>query len=210
MIYLQGFSTALWGKSKEVLAHLNWMDLVGIIVVVRTFYSGIRRGLLIEIFKFSGFAVGIFFAVTQYRTWGAVLSERNVFPLREAEVFAFIAIFSVVYGASFLLRLLFVKVATVQIRGAWDRIGGGILGFSRGCLWMIFLEVTALCLSQTTGYLTQSIRERSFFGPSVLKGGEISYQMAHRASSSFAIEKFEKILQEEFLPPPPKNQKKSK
>jgi len=208
MIYLQGFSSVLWGRAKEILTHLNWVDLLGIIVVIRTFYSGIRRGLLIEIFKFSGFAVGIFFAVTQYRTWGAVLSERNVFPLREAEIFAGVAIFTGVYGASFLLRLLFVKVATVQIRGAWDRIGGGVLGFCRGCLWMIFLEVTALCLSQTTGYLTQSIRERSFFGPSLLKGGEMTYQIANHASSSFAIEKFEKILQEEFPPSPQKHQKK--
>lgn len=207
MVYLHHFFSTFLGKAKEILSYLNWVDLIGIIVVIRTFYIGIRKGLLIEIFKFSGFAVGIFIAVTQYRAWGATLSERELFPLPQAEIVAFLAISGLVYASSMVLRFLVGKVATIQIRGAWDRLGGGLLGFARGCFWMMVLEVTALCFASTTGYLAQSIREKSFFGPSLLTGGKVTYQVTNQFSTSFAVEKFEKILQESHSPPSPSKKK---
>ncbi len=206
MIYFQHFLTFFLGKTKEILAQLNWVDLIGIIIVVRTFYIGIRQGLLIEIFKVTGFGIGLFMAVTHYRNWGAVIAEKSVLPLWEAEVLTFGVIFVVGYGIFFLLRLLLMKMMTLQIRGAWDRIGGGVVGLARGCLVMIFLEVTALCLAAPTGYLSQSIRERSFFGPPLLTGGKVTYQVANQFSSSFTIEKVEAILEHDF--PPPASQKK--
>lgn len=209
MVYFQQFAGVFVEKTKEILSHLNWVDLIGVAVVTRTIYFGLKKGLLIEIFKFLAFGVGVFTAVTQYKTWGAFLSERSRVPLRESEVFAFLAIFAVIYWISFLLRHLFVKVATVQIRGVWDRMAGGVLGFCRGCAWMIFLAVMVLCWTPATGYLAQSIRERSFFGPSLLKGGGFTYQIANQFSTSFAIEKFERILQEEQPPPTPQKTKES-
>ena len=195
MVYFQQISSAFLEKAQEILSYMNWVDLVGIIIVMRTLYIGIRKGLLIEIFKSFGLGAGIFVAVTQYRRWGVGLSEKTILPLRGAEIFAFVALFVMVSGAFLLLRFLVAKVATVQIHGVWNRIGGGALGFCRGCMWLIVLEVTALCLTPTTGYITQSIQERSFFGPSLLTGGKVTYQIAHRASTSFTIESFEEILQ---------------
>ena len=204
MVYFQDFTVLFLGKAKEILSRLNWVDLVGIIVVIRTFYIGIRKGLLIEIFKVAGFSVGLFVAVTQYRSWSAVISEKSILPPREAEILTFAVIFALGYATACLLRFLFTKMATVQIRGAWDRIGGGVVGFGRGCLWMMVLEVGALCLNPTTGYLSQSIRERSFLGPSLLVGGKAAYQVANHFSSRFTIEKVEAILQESIPPPSPK------
>lgn len=206
MVYFQHFLTLFLGKTKEILAQLNWVDIVGIIVVIRTFYIGIRQGLLIEIFKVTGFGIGLFMAVTQYRNWGAVIAEKSVLSPWQAEVVTFGVIFVVGYGLFFLLRLFVMKMMTLQIRGAWDRIGGGMVGLARGCLVMIFLEVTALCLAAPAGYLSQSIRERSFFGPSLLTGGKVTYQVANHVSSSFTIEKVEAILEHDF--PPPASQKK--
>ena len=200
MVYFHHLLTLFLGQKKEILSRLNWFDLIGIIVVIRTFYIGIRRGLFIEIFKVIGFGVGLFVAVTHYRAWGAVISEKSVLSLREAEVLTFGVIFALGYGVSFLLRFLLTKIGTVQIRGAWDRIGGGVVGLARGCLLMVFLEVATLCLSPASGYVSQSIQERSFFGPSLLSGGKVTYQVANQFSSSFTIEKVEAILQHDFPP----------
>ena len=206
MVYLQESATLFLGKAKEILSRLNWVDVIGIIVVIRTFYIGIRRGLLIEIFKIAGFGVGLFIALTQYRSWSEVISEKSILPIREAEVLTFLVIFALGYGITSLVRFILMKAATFKIPGGWDRIGGGLLGFGRGCLWLIFLEVTALCLSPMAGYLSQSIRERSFFGPSLLSGGKVTYQVANRFSSRFTSEKVEAILQENY--PPSSQQKK--
>ena len=206
MVYLHQFMTLFLEKTKEILSRLNWVDIVGIIVVIRTFYIGIRRGLLIEIFKVAGFGVGLFMAITQYRSWSAVISEKSILPVREAEILTFLVIFALGYGVTCLVRFVLLKIATFKIPGAWDRIGGGLLGLGRGCLWLIFLEVTALCASSTTGYLSQSVRERSFFGPSLLSGGKVTYQVANRISSRFTSEKVEAILQDKY--PPSSQQKK--
>jgi len=193
MVYLHEFFTTFLRGTKDFLSHLNWVDLFVLIIVVRTFYIGFRKGLFIEIFKWFGLGAGIFFAVTQYHAWGAVFSERFKWPLRGAEVLVFISFFVGCYALAVVFRIIVEKIATVQIHGAWDRLGGGFLGLGRGCLWVIFLEATVLCF--TSGYLAQSIQEKSFFSPPLLKGGRVTYQIVQRVTSSFAVSGLEEKLQ---------------
>lgn len=196
MIYLQELLTAFLERFKLFLAQLNWVDLVGIVVVTRTLYIGLQKGLLIEIFKVFALGGGLVVAVTQYRRWGALLSEKIAFPLPVVEGVTFLLLFLLGYWALLLIRFLFMKIVTVQIGGVWDRVGGGLVGLLRGCLWLVVLEGAFLCLTPTSGYVAQSIREKSFFGPHLLAGGKATYQIANRTSTSFTIEKFEQLIQE--------------
>ncbi|MBI4436834.1 MAG: CvpA family protein [Candidatus Omnitrophica bacterium] len=203
MVYLHEFFSSLLRGTKDFLSHLNWVDLIVLIIVVRTIYIGFKKGLFIEIFKCFGLGTSIFFAVTQYQAWGGVFSEKLNWPLQGGEVLAFVSFFAACYLLSVLLRILVEKIATVQIRGAWDRVGGGVVGLGRGCLWVIFLEAIALFL--TSGYLAQSIQEKSFFSPHLLTGGRASYQMVHRVTSSFAVNGLEeKLHSQRTIPPPPR------
>jgi len=204
VIYLHDFFSNVLNVAREFLSQLNWVDLIAIVIVARTIYIGVRRGLLIEIFKFLGFGAGLYLAVTQYKGWGAVLSERMTWSPDWAGKIAFLAIFILCYGAIVFLRMALEKIATIQINGAWNRIGGALLGFGRGCLWVIVLEVVAVSL--TSRYVAQSVRDKSFFGPSLLVGGKLTYQGLNRISSSFVIEGLQEKLQE--IPFHPVSQKK--
>ncbi len=187
MVYFQQIFSAFIEKSREVLSHLNWVDLIAIIIVVRTLYIGVRKGLLIEMFKLAGFSLGIFLAVTQFRQWGAALSEKSALPLQESEVISFLALLAMVYSATLILRLLFVRLFSGQTIGWWPRLAGGCVGVLRGCLVVLFLVVLTLAFS-SEGYVAESIQAKSFLVPSLLEGGKHLYQAIHRLSDNFVIE----------------------
>jgi len=194
MVYLQEFFSSFWGRTKDIISYLNWVDLLVIIIVARSVYIGIKRGLFIEIFKFSALVVGIYVAVTQYQAGAALLEER--FSFRVAEGTVGMGLFALVYCGVTFLRFLIGKVRMPEPPGAGGRLVGGGLGFCRGCAWFVVLGTLALSLTPPSGYLAESLREKAFLGAPLLEGGEVVYRFTHRLSTSFTIDSFETVSQE--------------
>jgi len=144
----------------EIVNRLNWIDLVFVILLIRTCYVAIRNGFLVEIFKISGSVLAVYLGCHYYASLAAFFHSRMgaegssaAFP----ETLSFIALCSLGYGIFILPRRLlmrFLKVEAAQILNSW---GGFLLGLCRGVLFsgMLFLAFSI----STRDYLHSSVAQ---------------------------------------------------
>jgi len=197
MVYFHRLSATLVEKGSAFFSHLNWFDLIVIIIVMRSIYIGIRKGLFIEIFKMLSLGLGIFVAMTQSGRLGEWASGWSPLPLPEARILLFFLLFVGIYGGMAVIRFLLMRLITAEAPTLWQRIGGSILGLCRGWLWMIFLGASIVYFAPPSSYLFQSIQKESFFGPSLLSGGKGIYRFVQRMTTSSNLERFEEKLRKE-------------
>ena len=192
MVYLTQLVTTLWEAAKAVLSKLNWVDIVILIILLRTGYIGIRRGLFIEIIKTVGLVAGLGVAVTQHVSIGKEIFLRLNLGQTLSQGIAFLGIFLITYVAVLILGIGLQKLLKIEAHGFWDRFWGAWAGLGRG------LVVAACLLTGSflagSGYLEESIENRSLLAPMLVKGGSVVYASLHHFSASFTIEGLDQVI----------------
>ena len=150
-----------------ILRSLNWLDVLVIILLIRTCYIGASTGLTNELQKSLGLVIGFVLSYRYYRGLGRYISEHSFLGITWAQLLSLIGVLIGLQLAVKLLMILLSKIVKLQFKPQVEQICGGILGCLRG----IFLaSVVLVVLSMLpSGYLEDSIYSRSLSGAYIVK-----------------------------------------
>ncbi len=118
----------------EIIKSLNWIDIAVGLIIIRTIYSGIKTGVVTEIFKLLGSAFSVFAVLHYYSQWGEFLYEKIHLPLAAAQFVSFLLLWAAVMLIAKFVREGFLVLLRMEAHSLFDRWGGLVLSLSRGLL----------------------------------------------------------------------------
>ena len=143
--------------SNEILHQLNWVDVLAGLILARTIYIGVQKGIVIETFKL----ISVFFAVIIALHYYAVLTETLHLP----PDFGYLLIYAVLcltVGLIFrLIREGLLVLIKMEATSQFDKIGGFIVAIARG--FLICSLVILFIRVPETKYIKEKVQQ-SFFG----------------------------------------------
>jgi len=157
----------------EIIQKLNWIDVVIVVVMLRAFYIGLKRGCVNEIFQLMAVFASIF-VVFHYYPFCSRLIENRVFLKPEiARSVTFFVLWALVALVCKFIRDGVCLIFKIEAKSFFDKFGGLSVGLIRGLLVSSLL----LSLFTTTGseYLIRNIKGSYFssrvapLAPSVYK-----------------------------------------
>ncbi len=162
----------------EFFQRINWVDILVIILLIRTSYIGAHAGLSIEIFKIIGILVGLYLSIKYYSIIGALLTSKVALPPNVSESAAFLILILLSVLTLKLVELGLTMVVKLSFADKLNKWGGFIVGLVRGLviLSLIFMFFT---LTQVD-YLVKSVNEGSLSGPYIQKIAPFFYQIVSR------------------------------
>jgi membrane protein required for colicin V production len=133
---------------------MNWLDIVIIVLLIAGAIGGLIAGLIKTVFSLAGLIVGVVLAGRFYIPLsgylGFIPSESG------SHIVAFIIIFLAVMIIATLLGFLLTKLISAVLLGWLNRLGGAILGFLLGAIFIAsFLIVIAKYLG-AEGVISES------------------------------------------------------
>ena len=148
----------------DVINRLNWIDLVFVILLIRTGYVAVRNGFLVEIFKISGTILAIYLGCHYYAFLAAFFHSRLGSEGSSAavpETLSFVVLCVLGYAVFILPRRLLMRFLKIEAAPLLNMWGGFVLGICRGVLFsgLLFLVFTI----STRDYLRLSVAQ-SFSG----------------------------------------------
>ena len=154
----------------EILSGVNWVDILALILVVRTSYVALNDGLSHEIFPLIGSICMLVFSI-HYYTKMALFFHENGFTL-PIDILNLISFALIAFCIGVLFRFIKVivdKILTVSWHPLIEKFGGLLAGILRGAI----LTSTVLVIISLIPlpYLQHSIRERSLTGRYFMKIG---------------------------------------
>jgi len=159
----------------NILQHINWVDILVIIIVTRMSYVAFREGFTHEIFPLIGTTFVMVFSLHYYGKFGEIIS-RELFnaSIQFANFASFVMIAVVLTTICKLLNTLLNKILKMQWNPIIEKFGGLILGVVRASI-TASLILTVLSLTPLP-YFQWSIRDKSLTGVYVLGIGPSIYE----------------------------------
>ncbi len=159
----------------DILRHMNWVDVLAVIIIIRISYIAFQDGLSHEIFPVITVVARIVICLNYYNKIGRYISENLLkMPLPVANFLSFLVL-AVGTGLIFkLVRMLLDKIIKVEWHPLIERFGGLLFGMVRAFL------VTSLVMMTITlapfKYLQWSVRDKSVTGMYILRIGPSIYE----------------------------------
>lgn len=161
------------------MAYINWVDIVFVIILLRTAYIGYSKGLLSEIFRTLAM-IATFVISTRdiYITIGKFIIEHSLVPHPANLLIA--------YGAVAMGSLLCFNaigwiisgVMKIEFIPGLERFIGLMLGMVRGFLFLFILMV-AVNVSEVS-YMTDSVYKKSFSAQYLIRPFEVATSIADK------------------------------
>ena len=163
-------------------SRFNWIDVLFLIVIARTCYIGLSRGLATELIKSLALLAGLIFAANFHEALAGLTPlareqmANDMFPLfTEANMlwpaYLLILIVCLVFGR-LVHHWLIVKWLKREHAGSWlEHLFGLLLGLARGwiVLGMLFLVLGSVLPDRPKEYVRSSVRDRSVTGLLVVR-----------------------------------------
>jgi len=145
----------------KILAYLNWVDVLIGLIYLRALYIGLKKGLIVELFKTVGMVFTIFIALHYYVVTAVKLNVNFAAPIKVGEILALLVFWLLIKIVFKFLREGFIIIFKAEPHPGVNKVGGAFLAFLRGSLISSFI----LFLFFVTGnnYLIQKANE-SYFG----------------------------------------------
>jgi len=187
-----------------MLKQINWLDILVLVLIVRTCLIASQSGFPIELFKFIGTLSAIYFSLHYYLVltdytlrW---LSLGGRMPLEFSEFIIFLVLAIAGYCIFILLRSIFYRFLKMEAVSGLNKWGSLVLGVARGIL-LVSLIMFMMFIS-SIGYLRDSVRA-SYSGKRLFMIAPDTYACLWKgAASKFAAgEKFNDnvtLIKEEF------------
>jgi membrane protein required for colicin V production len=154
----------------KLLTHINWVDIIILVLLFRVCYVAFVRGLGAEIMPLVGVYIALVCSLNYYGDMGEFITAHTPIPGPHADFFSYLII-----ALSFLLvfRLLVVLIVgrapNEQIATFSDSIFGLLAGIVRGVL-LVALVVLALELAPSV-YVSRSAGEKSLMAKRFMNMG---------------------------------------
>lgn len=143
----------------ELLSKLNWVDVLVIIVFLRSIYIGLKRGLIVEFFKLLGVIVAIVVSFHYYSHIADFLNAKSPLPLDLADFVSLLFLSALIIVLFKFIRDGFNVLVKAEVKSFFDKFAGFILSllraFSLSSLTLIILFSTNL------DYLKSSVNDSS-------------------------------------------------
>lgn len=150
----------------EWISKVNWVDVLFLIIILRSSYVGSQRGFFVELFNILGMGIAIVLSIHFYSQIAAFLNKYFYIPVNIANIMSFLT-------AAFLVHLLFQftaglikKVVKVEIFPGFNKavnaFGGPIIGFCKGMTVSLFIFLALLLIP--VGYIVDSAKDGSLSG----------------------------------------------
>lgn len=164
----------------EVFQRINWVDILIVILLIRTSYIGARTGLSIEIFKIIGVLLGLYFGMKYYSLIGSWIASKVSFPPEVSEGIAFLILLLISVLILKLVTLGLEKIVKLTFADKLSKWGGFLVGLLRGGLILSLLFAFFGIIQ--VDYLVKSVEERSLTGPAIEKIAPFTYQAFSKAT----------------------------
>ena len=129
--------------STEIINRLNWIDLLMGLILIRAIYIGIKRGIIIEIFKLIGVLFSIFIALHYFSAVSKFIQDKVHVPPGPADLFSYSILWGIVMSVFKFIRDGFTMLFKVEAHSVFDRWGGLLISIVRG---LLLCSLTALFL----------------------------------------------------------------
>jgi uncharacterized membrane protein required for colicin V production len=158
----------------DIITRLNWIDVIVIIVILRTSYVAFQDGLSHEIFPLIG-AVGTLILALHYYNAVALIISRTILPTHTvvAVFFSFLALVIIIGLIFRLLRGIVDAVVKVSWHPALEKFGGLVVGVIRASV--VASTVLIILALLPLPYIQWSIREKAVTGMYFLRIGPEIY-----------------------------------
>lgn len=149
----------------EIITKINWVDVIVVILLIRTSYVAFQDGLSHEIFPFLGSLSSLVISLYYFRKLATLMvhATGGLMPIGIADFMAFVVIYAAVIILFKLIRAIFGKMVKVTWHPLIEKAGGLIVGMGKACIItsavLIMLELIPL------SYIKWSVRDRSMTGP---------------------------------------------
>jgi len=163
----------------ELIAKINWVDILVVILMLRISYVAFRDGLSHEIFSLIGSILVMVLAMRYYPVFGSSISSNMMnMPIELANFLSFLVL---VAASGFIVRLLRVvldKIVKVQWHPLIEKFGGLAVGIMKAYViaGIVLMTLSLMPLS----YLQWSIKDKSLTGKYILRAGPEIYDRVGR------------------------------
>ncbi|MFH0772186.1 MAG: CvpA family protein [Candidatus Omnitrophota bacterium] len=164
----------------EFFQCINWIDILSLILLIRTSYIGFRAGFSVEIFKTLGVFLGLYFGIKYYSDLSALISSRVSFSTEMADGISFLTLTIACILALKFLSILLSKIVKITFADKVDKWAGLVTGFLRGAV-LLSLMFMFFGIIQAD-YFIKSVEERSLTGPYIKNIAPLVYGMISRTS----------------------------
>ena len=164
----------------EAFHRINWVDILIVILLIRTSYIGAKTGLSTEIFKIIGVLLGLYFGMKYYSVVGSWMSSKISLPPEVSEGAAFLILVLILILSLKLVSIGLEKIVKLTFADKLSKWGGFIIGLLRGGILLSLLFMFFGIIQ--VDYLVKSVEERSLTGPSIQKIAPFTYQAITKAS----------------------------
>lgn len=175
---------------EDLISRINWVDVLTLIILLRTTYVGLDRGFSVEIFKFLGIVLALTAGLNFYLPVSQFLTGHSFLPISLAQILSFLGLVFISVLLFKLIQLFFKAIVKTEFVKWLDKSGGLILGILRGILICGLLFISLLLLPWN--YPNYSIKQRSLSGLPILKVAETFYYFTFKfyPGSDKALEVF--------------------
>jgi uncharacterized membrane protein required for colicin V production len=144
----------------DIFRHFNWLDILVIIILLRTVYIAFKNGLSAEFFKLFGIILAIYLSLHYYTVFSDWMGRhlpkmKAKLPLDFMDFFAFALLVFPSYFISVLLRGGIFRLIRIEALPKLNKWGGLFFGICRGVL-LVGLVVFILVIS-SIDYLKASV-----------------------------------------------------
>jgi len=158
----------------QIVNHINWVDVLVAILVIRITYVSFQEGFTHEVFPLVGSIIVIVSSLYYYVSFGNLISQTLFnLPLQLADFLSFLILALVTSLVVKLISALLNKIVTMQWHPMIEKFGGIVLGIARASI-VASLVLTVLALTPLP-YLQRSIRDKSITGVYFLRVGPNIY-----------------------------------
>ena len=162
----------------EILTKINWVDVLVLILVLRTSYVSLQDGLSHEILPLVGSVCMLVFSLHYYLKIAAFFYNNGLNLSLELLRLASFILVAICIGILFrFIKVLIDKIIKVTWHPVIERFGGLLAGLMRGAI--LTSTVLIIIVLIPLSYLQWSVRDKSLTGIYFLRIGPVIYEKVH-------------------------------
>lgn len=158
----------------DYLFNINWIDILIIILLVRTSYVGFTKGFSYEFLTLLALLCSVMLSIHSYSFVASYLTQSINLPIGFSNFISFVIL---ALGSYFILSFLknfLHKFINLEMFPKFERIGGIILGFARGAVIASLVLLSMMLIPNK--YLRDSIMVNSMTSNVFIKVAPTCYE----------------------------------
>ena len=191
----------------QYLPDFNWVDVLIVILLIRTCYTGYARGISYEAITLLGIIGAAILSVHNYEYLGLFFRKELNLPVGFCNFISFIMLGTGVFYVFRFVREFLYRFLRFEMFPSVERFGGLALGFVRGAL-MVSLILLGMLLAQRPE-LSTAIKYKSYSGPVFLKVIPVAYDYMIGLFPKYQSTERNELIREVFSHEPRKEKIKS-